>query len=398
MSASSGKSDPNLTRAEEQAADASQVNTRSSYTPRPIKKKRSVTHVNLKAVHEETSKVVPDTPLADSPQSHSGDQGSNQSQRQAQPVHVAPVQSQDTPQRPASIQLNMNTMDVIASELVETEQKRTSKLAEFEPLSMTMMGEVTPAPNVQQNAWVDDWTHSESTATVNVHHPQEELETGLHAFEQPINPSPEPMGDLYRSRRHIIFWMFCVMITFAWFIGMSMQVGVERLINDPYGETAQAIFGVPKSLPVEVETPVLPVTSVIVAPTLPQLHVEKLELLGRSRGHRVFAIHVNIKNPGETELTAARIKLSLRSPDDAPQDWVKRFEFNCCQDAAIADLSARERRALLKEVVTGDRAQDGQVRLEPGASRSFIYLAPLKSSLKLGSGEPEVELELLFSE
>ena len=362
----------------------------SSYTPTPVKKKRSVTQMNLAAVSD-----LPDdtSDQQKTDESLTPSDSAKATSSVAPSPAAAPVPVQVTPARPASIQFNMDTMDVIAHSLVETEQKRQTKLAEFEPLSMTLMGEVTPAPVVQESSWEDsEWGASDADGS-----PTRESDTGLHSFEHESSEFVGSMSDVYKSRRRMTASLILIMVASAWFIGMSMQIGVERLVADPYGETAEVMFGVAKPSSVEVEEEPLP-APVAIQHTQPELTVDRVERVGRARGHLIFAIHIALNNPSESSLSAARVKLTLRSPLSVKQSWVKRFEFNCCLDSSLEDREAGELRALFKQLVTGAYSQDSQIKLEPGELHSFTYLVPLKSALRVGADMPRAELELLFAE
>ena len=333
----------------------------SSYTPAPLRKTRSVSGTHP-AVTLETSSDFSSTQAS---------QSSTESEQRVESTSTSDVV------RPSSIRLSLDTFGQAVQDVVEKERRIQNKLAEFEPFSATSYS--------SNNADVsgETWGQQEHSST-------------------PVDPSVgydgssyDPLPDLYRGRRRMLI-LICVMgLCAVWLMGMLMQVGVDRLLKDPYGETVKVL----SQSSSDAEQEHLAVTA-----SDTQVIVEKIQAFAqindvRMIKPRVYLVRGVLSNEGDQPISAALLKLTLRQPVGAETPWIQRFEFNCCQDLSIGDLSAREKRTMLKSLTAGEMRQEGMVRLAAKQRQSFEFLASLDPSIKVGRGmSPRVDIEVVFAE
>lgn len=322
------------------------------YTPAPVSRTRSLTGVQ-NAIDVQSDPRTQDADQSAYPQSQ---------------VLTPP------PETTSSIQINLDTIDRTTQSVMEQEQKAAQKLAQFDPLSATP---VFSAPATSEARI--DWS---STPIPDVLTPP--------AYESSSSPAP----DLYRSRKRFMYLLFLFVLMFIWFIGMSIQIGTERLFADPMGETLKLLNGGASQselAPVE-DFP----TKVIVEKGLPRVNFTEVNPVSSS----VFEVKGTLQNQTSKPIEAARIKVTLRSPEESDQPWAHSVEFNCCREINFSSKSKDEQAELL-ELVQSGRADDEEIELslDQGSRTSFSYLVGLKSNMKLKRGQsPRVSVELIYYE
>lgn len=359
----------------------SQQSGASSYTPTPVKKRRNVTGTHA-AIDPQSL-----------PQNASlGGYQSTQVESQIAPSVEAPVSSEavehksEAPARPSSIQLNLDTFGVSNQEILEREQRTQAKLAEFEPLSAVPYQ--TPSP--QQVSVAESWDQAAAdpwaSSTPEPAYASDPLDGGYR-------PNDEMRSDLYRGRRRAIRIIVLLVIVLVWALGMLVQVGVDRFIADPYGETMQ-LFSSGASDQPQIE----------VTPPETQVNIQKISAIARvgevvALDKRVYVVSGQLSNQGSDSISAALLKVTLSHPMGADEAWEQSAEFNCCQDVNILGLDKRARRAFLKDLQAGKVKQEGAIRLSPRRSQQFSFVIELEESIPLKRGDtPRASVQVIFAE
>ena len=330
----------------------SQSPSSDGYTPAPVKKTRAVTGSHLKV----------------------SDPGPGQPHEAASMESVSP--SRDS--RP-SIQINLNTINEATQNVVDQELEEQAKLAEFAPLSST--------PLTYQSTIPDDFSGQWSSVT---------------PIPDMLTPPPEGSynahgaPDLYRGRRRSLMILAVLTVISGWFIGMATQIGVSRLLTDPYGETMSIISGASqrdKELDQLREPGVQ--TTINVNEGTAIARVLSVEPLGKG----AFAIQGVVLNESSQALDTVLLTLILKSPERVSVPWVERHEFACCTSQDLEGLTKSEIGELVKKSAEG-APLDARVNLDEGRSAQFTYITQLKGrKARLKRGEvPQAKIEVSFFE
>lgn len=327
------------------------------YTPAPLQKTRTITGSNLPKVS--------DQPLED-------DLNTLEKRSTDQQVDL------DRSSKP-SIQINLNTIDQTTQNVIEQEQEANNKLAEFSPLSSTPL--VSP-PQASDFVSVGDWEHSQNIPETLIPPPQS------YSAHVP---------DIYKGRRRSLWLLMFIFAMFAWFVGMAIQVGVTRLVNDPYGETMKLVTGDAadsKALE-ELRVPGVQTTVVVQegAAIASVLSVHPLQ-------KNVFLVQGVVLNESSKTISSALLKLTLREPQEASTSWVQRFEFGCCEyldQAQVNEVQVAER---LERLKSGSSMNQSQIRLSEGGDLKFSFIAPITGKgIKLKKNMlPRASVEVVFFE
>jgi hypothetical protein len=331
--------------------------TGGGYTPAPVKKTRTVTGTNLQKV-------------SDQPLVH--ESNVNNAEQINQHIEL------DRSARP-SIQLNLNTIDQATQNVIEQEQEAHNKLAEFSPLSSTPMMFKPRDDDFVPGDWQSrDMIPDTLTPSAQVY-------------------SSSQMPDLYKGRRRSLLLLAFILGAFGWFIGMATQVGVTRLISDPYGETMKVVTGEQADSKAfeDLRIPGVQTTVVIDEGTAVAnvLSVSPLK-------QRVFLVQGVLLNESSRTIESALLKLTLREPAGASSSWVQRFEFSCCEQINPSMLSEEELEARLEESATGSQVTDTNIRVKEGGDLRFSFIAPIMNkTIKIKKDElPQATVEVVFFE
>jgi hypothetical protein len=332
--------------------------TGGGYTPAPVKKTRTVTGTNLQKV-------------SDQPVTHES------SLNNAEPInqHV----ELDRSSKP-SIQLNLNTIDQATQNVIEQEQEVHSKLAEFSPLSSTPM---------MFQPRDDDFVPGDWQSTD-------------HLIPDPLTPSTQAypssqMPDLYKGRRRSLLLLAFILGAFGWFIGMATQVGVTRLISDPYGETMKVVTGEQADSKALENLRVPGVqTTVVIDEGTAVANVLSISLLKK----KVFLVQGVLLNESSRTIESALLKLTLREPVGASSSWVQRFEFTCCEQIDPAMLSDEQLQARLEESSTENQVTDVNISVQEGGDLRFSFIAPIMNkTIRIKKDElPQATVDVVFFE
>ena len=144
----------------------------------------------------------------------------------------------------------------------------------------------------------------------------------------------------------------------VWFMAMLMQVGPDRLLKDPYGETLKVFTQSGADASVSAQSSG-PETQVIVKKAQVLAQISEMKMIKGG----VYLVRGAITNQGEEPISAALLKVTMRNPPAGKIPWIQRFEFNCCQETIVEGLSKSEHRALMKSLRAGELNQEGIVRL-----------------------------------
>lgn len=336
------------------------------YTPAPVKKTRTVTGSHIPQ-------------LTDQP---------DQQQLPVQTVSSQQSASYNEHSRP-SIQLNLNTIDQAAQTVLEKEAEAQNRLATFSPLSSTPIEYQKVDPN-----------HYEAQVNSNQFGAQQD--PWQNVVPDSLTPDPyyrsssSELPDLYKSRRRSLMFLSLLFALSVWFIAMAIQVGVARLMKDPYGETLKAITGSDHSTEnLELRAPAVQntiiieegraVAKVILAQVIDQKHV---------------AIQGVLLNDSTSIIESALLKLTLRQAADAKKAWAQVYEFACCEKLDLNQLSPSE----IEEKTQRTNAQllqaDGDLELNEGSSRPFTFIAKIKDKkVRLKTTDTlQVDIEVTFFE
>jgi hypothetical protein len=170
-------------------------------------------------------------------------------------------------------------------------------------------------------------------------------------------------------------------------------VGVERFVADPYGETMTALFGADPNP--ETLAPPPPET---------QVNIEKISAVASVSGvtqldKRVYVVQGTLGNQGDSSLSAALLRVTLRQPLGAEVQWEQKVEFNCCQELNPLGLNKSERRDFIKQLRAGEVNQEGSLRLSSGRRQSFSIAIKLEDAIRLKRGEtPRADVKVVFAE
>jgi hypothetical protein len=176
---------------------------------------------------------------------------------------------------------------------------------------------------------------------------------------------------------------------------MLMQVGVDRLLKDPYGEMVKLVTQSDDASEQSALTKLTPDTKVIVEQARALAQIDDIQMIDKG----IYLVRGLISNRGDESISAALLKLTMRHPRNAKTPWIQRFEFNCCQDTIMDDLSKSERRALIKSLRAGEMKQEGMISLSGQRRQTFTFLAALDASIHVERDEqPRVEIEVVFAE
>ena len=332
---------------------SAQHTSAGGYTPAPVRKTRTVT-----GSHEKIGDVAPLSVA-------SGDDVDEYAQyaRDSRP----------------SIQINLNTINETTQIVAVQELEEQAKLAEFSPLSGAPINYQPTSANDSSTQW-----------------------PGVTPFPDALTP---PQGayqsdrtpDLYKSRRRSLMVLITFLVLTGWFIGMATQIGVSRLLDDPYGETMSAITGKSYSTKRQDQQRKPSIqTSVNITEGRAVARVLSIEPLKRG----IFAIRGVVLNESSQALETVLLTLTLRSPDEARTPWVKQFEFACCQQPSFEGLSDREIDQLLATLAESSPSLDERISLDEGRSVPFTFIADLSGrKVKLKRGvSPRADIEVNFFE
>ena len=321
------------------------------YTPSPVQRTRSITGLHT-AVNEDTLNQVSEQV--------------KQSRRSVDPS--------------SSIQINLTTIDKTTQHVIEEEQRVQEKFAQFDPLSATP---VMAQPSPSQDVIREDWA---STPIPDALTPS--------SYDAPRAPMP----NLYKGRRRFTYVMMMISAIALWFIIMALQVGVERLLNDPIGETKQAM-GYQNTQSVKRQSSkVIPTTQVVVERGQPEVSITAIEPFAP----RVFVVRGVLANRSNKTVEAARIKVTLASPEGSRSLWARSKEFNCCTQVQAEGFDKKQRKTKAKQLLSDPdsmHAEEVQLNIDVNQRVTFSVFATLKASDKLKRGElPLVSAQLLYFE
>lgn len=346
----------------------------SAYTPTPIRKSRSVTGthaaIDPQSLPQQSHTPAPATPSAQA--------GFDERETLPQEPEIA---------RPSSIQINLDTFGASNQETLEREQRAQAKLAEFAPLSA--ISYQTPAPTHEpapQQSWESAADDPWSTATAEPSYDVDPYGSDYYSAKGAHN-------DLYRKRRRVLYLIVLIVLVSAWALAMLVQVGVERFVADPYGETMTALFGADPNP--ETLAPPPPET---------QVNIEKISAVASVSGvtqldKRVYVVQGTLGNQGDSSLSAALLRVTLRQPLGAEVQWEQKAEFNCCQELNPLGLNKSERRDFIKQLRAGEVNQEGSLRLSSGRRQSFSIAIKLEDAIRLKRGEtPRADVKVVFAE
>ena len=328
-------------------ADDSQANqpgpatSKTGYTPAPVSKTRTVTGSH--------SAVGEEPPF-----------GFEQNARSPKSVVSPNPQNTSDVARP-SIQINLNTINQTTQSIVEQEEEESRKLAEFSPLSST--------PPAYQ------------TAKGNDPQPWNEYQAIPEALTPPPQTAynPSDASDIYKGRRRSLLVLTLIVAVFAWFIAMATQVGMTRLLSDPYGETIKTING-PSLDSEELDKLRQPgvQTTVVINEGSAVANVLSVNPLSK----RLFVVQGVVLNESAHRLETVLLRMSLRSPEESDTPWIQRLEFGCCEYLSPESISAADP----KELETQSEAQktmNSTVNLAEGRSQKFTMIISLKKGHRL---------------
>lgn len=337
------------------------------YTPAPVKKTRAVTGTQVPQLQDQPAYQESIHP------------GVNQ---------VQSTQSSE-PVKP-SIQLNLNTMDQAAQDVLEKEAEAHNKLATFSPLSSTPVEYQRPEPD-----------YHVAPQFANSHgQPQDSWQNSI---PDSLTPSPHyqavsaEVPDLYKSRRRSLMLLLILFLVSAWFIAMAVQIGITRLVKDPYGETMKALTGVEHNADEldKLRAPVVQNT-IVIEEGRAVARVLSVEVLDK----QLVAVKGVLLNESTSVVESALLKLTLKSESNAKNGWAQQYEFACCEQYNHTQMSPEE----IQEKVQRSRSQlmqaDQDLGLEEGASKSFTFIAKISDKkVRLKASElPQADLEVTFFE
>jgi hypothetical protein len=255
------------------------------YTPAPVKKTRAVTGTQVPQLQ---------------------DQPAHQEQLYTSVNQAQPTQSSE-PAKP-SIQLNLNTIDQAAQNVLEKEAEAHNKLATFSPLSSTPIEYQRPEPDYHVAAQFNP--NSQGM-------PQDVWQNGI---PDSLTPSPHHQAvsavvpDLYKSRRRSLMLLLILFLVSAWFIAMAVQIGVTRLVKDPYGETMKALTGVEHNAEEldKLRAPIVQNT-IVIEEGRAVAKVLSVEVLDK----KLVAVKGVLLNESTSVVESALLKLTLKSEPNA---------------------------------------------------------------------------------
>lgn len=331
---------------------ANQQQASGGYTPAPVKKTRAVTGTQ--------PKVTSSGPVA----IHDGIE-----------TEISSVSRESRP----SIQINLNTINEATQSVVDQELEERAKLAEFAPLSSTPVAYQAPSADHFSDQWANQ-----------MYIPDALTPPPQGAYSAQKNP------DLYKGRRRSLRIIAALFLCSAWFIAMAIQVGIPRLLADPYGETIALISG-KGSTHQEKEKVVVPTVQTTININEGQAVARVLSVDFLDKG--VLAVQGVVLNETSHSLDTVLMQLTLRSPEGSSEPWVERFELACCKYQELEGLD-KAKIAEIIERASEDSSLDSHFSLNEGGSAKFTYIAQLKgerSRLKRGV-MPIADLEVSFFE
>ena len=135
--------------------------------------------------------------------------------------------------------------------------------------------------------------------------------------------------------------MFLSLLFFmsVWFIAMAIQVGVTRLIEDPYGETMRALTGEEQSSE-DLELLKAPVVqnTIVIEEGRALAKVLSVQVLDKKH----VAIQGVLLNESTSSIESALLKLTLRQPMGAKKLWAQQYEFARCEKLSLNQMSIEE--------------------------------------------------------
>ena len=337
------------------------------YTPAPLKKTRTVTGSQIPQITDQPSGQYSESQMGVAQQSP----------------------HQNEPSRP-SIQLNLNTIDQAAQTVLEKEAEAQNKLATFSPLSSTPAG--------YQKANADDYS-----AQVNPAQFAASQDSWQSSIPDSLTPNPyyqsanSELPDLYKSRRRSLMFLALLFLLCVWFIAMAIQVGVARLMKDPYGETVKAITGVERN-EAELEQLRAPAvqTTIIIEEGRAIAKVLSTQVLDQKH----VAVQGVLLNDSTSAVESALLKLTLRQGISAKRIWAQAYEFACCEKLDLNQMEPSEIEAKAQQSKDELLQADGDLELLEGSSRPFTFIAKItdkKVKLKT-SDSPQATIEVTFFE
>ena len=341
-------------------AGAEGLSNRGGYTPAPVNKTRTVTGGSIPKLTDQPN---------EGNYKHLSDLGT-----------PAPASRIEEDRSKPSIQINLATIDQTTQHVIEKEQEETDKLAEFSPLSAT--------PVMYQSATADEFIPRSENGSF------ESIPAALTPFaEAPATSSKMP--DLYKSRRRSMrLVIFCFLLG-AWFIGMATQVGITRLISNPYKETMTLIYGqqIDSAELDKLREPGIQ-TTVVIEEGRAIANILSVQPLTKN----IVMVQGVVINESSKSLDTVLLSLSLSSPEGSRNSWSQKFEFSCCEYRDYSTLSPKELNELLDQ--RSKMPQDASViRLREGEDKKFTFLAQLKSKNSIKKGKlPQTELKVTFFE
>ena len=178
---------------------------------------------------------------------------------------------------------------------------------------------------------------------------------------------------------------------------MAIQVGVARLMKDPYGETVKAITGVERN-EAELEQLRAPAvqTTIIIEEGRAIAKVLSTQVLDQKH----VAVQGVLLNDSTSAVESALLKLTLRQAISAKKIWAQAYEFACCEKLDVNQMDSSEIEAKAQQSKAELLQGNGDLELLEGSSRPFTFIAKItdkKVKLKT-SDSPQATIEVTFFE